>query len=128
MQKYLENKLFGINLTGEVPPNTYDSMYLFYEFSVYSESEGFIAYEQLSATQFTGYYQRDSMIIVDHERVTISQIREFFSEADANSPIVDAIQECLDQGELQFFGYADLFIDQLNSKNIGFELVKNEIT
>lgn len=128
MKKYLDNELLVINLAGEVPPNDRDSMCLWYEFSVCSESERFIAYETLQATQFTGYYHREITITVDHKSITVREIRECFSEAHATGSFVGAIQEHLDKGELQFSGYADLFIDQLNSKNVGFELAKNEIT
>jgi len=127
MQKHFETKLFGIALTADVSSSDYESMHVWYEFSVYSEIEGFVAYESVSATQFTGYYQRDRTITVGHDFITINQIKEFFSEAAADGSTAVAIQECLNQEMLQFPGYADLFIDELKSREIDFKLEKNEI-
>lgn len=127
MQKYLETKLFDIALTADMSSSNYDSMHVWYEFSVYSEIEGFVAYESVSATQFTGYYQRDRTITVGHDVISINQIKEFFSDAAADESTAIAIQECLNQEILHFAGYADLFIDELNSREIDFRLEKNEI-
>lgn len=127
MQKYLETKLFNIVLTNEASASDYDSMHMSYEFSVHSVTEGFVAYESVSAARFTGYYQRDVTITVDHNLVTINQIRELLSELDIDGSTNVSVQDCLDKEVLQFNGYADLFINELNSQEIKFKLEKNEV-